>query len=52
MSSLLPVAVYGLEVPPGDILVPAQFEFPATVSLAPAASPETSDESGLQLLID
>jgi len=31
MSSLLPVAVYGLEVPPGGILVPAAYDFPATV---------------------
>jgi hypothetical protein len=31
MSPLLPVAVYGLEVPVGGILVPAEIEFPATV---------------------
>ncbi len=30
--SLLPVALYGLEVPPGETLVPAAIEFPATVS--------------------
>lgn len=30
---LLPVAVYGLEVPAGDIMVPAIADFPATVSL-------------------
>lgn len=29
---LLPVAVYGLEVPAGEMLVPALAEFPATVS--------------------
>ena len=32
MSSLLPVAVYGLKVPAGDLLVPATIDFPATVS--------------------
>ncbi len=31
MSPLLPVAVYGLEVPAGEVLVPAEIEFPATV---------------------
>ena len=31
MSSLLPVAVYGLEVPSGDVLIPAVSDFPATV---------------------
>lgn len=29
---MLPVALYGLEVPPGDILIPAAADFPATVS--------------------
>lgn len=33
MSPLLPVAVYGLEVPAGEVLVPAEIEFPATVRL-------------------
>jgi FK506-binding nuclear protein len=33
MSPLLPVAVYGLEVPPGEVMVPAEIEFPATVRL-------------------
>lgn len=32
MSSLLPVAVYGLKVPAGDVMVPASIDFPATVS--------------------
>lgn len=32
MSSLLPVAVYGLKVPAGDVMVPALIDFPATVS--------------------
>lgn len=31
MSPLLPVAVYGLEVPPGEVMVPVHAEFPATV---------------------
>ena len=31
--AMLPVALYGLEVPPGETLVPAAIEFPATVSL-------------------
>ncbi len=35
MSSLLPVAVYGLEVPPGEILIPAAMDFPATVCIPP-----------------
>jgi FK506-binding nuclear protein len=37
MSSLLPVALYGLEVPPGEMMIPAAADFPATVSavLAP-----------------
>jgi FK506-binding nuclear protein len=29
---MLPVALYGLEIPPGDILIPAVADFPATVS--------------------
>ncbi len=32
---MLPVAVYGLEVPAGDVIVPAVPDFPATVSYAP-----------------
>ena len=37
MSSLLPVQVYGLKVPAGDVMVPAIADFPATVSTkAPA----------------
>lgn len=34
MSPLLPVALYGLEVPPGDIMIPAAVDFPATVSIS------------------
>ncbi|KAL2264385.1 hypothetical protein VTK26DRAFT_4853 [Humicola hyalothermophila] len=49
MSPLLPVAVYGLEVPPGDILVPAEIEFPATIRITmaaidPTAAPETDGQ--------
>lgn len=33
MSPLQPVALFGLEVPPGDILVPVSQNFPATVSI-------------------
>lgn len=28
-----PVALYGLEIPPGDVLIPASPDFPATVSI-------------------
>lgn len=34
MSPLQPVALFGLEVPPGDILVPISQNFPATVSFS------------------
>lgn len=30
--SAVPGPVYGLEVPPGEILIPATMEFPASVS--------------------
>lgn len=33
MSTMLPVAVYGLEVPAGDMPIPAVPDFPATVSI-------------------
>jgi len=32
MSSMLPIAVYGLKVPAGDVMIPATADFPATVS--------------------
>lgn len=32
--SAVPGPVYGLEVPPGEILIPAAMEFPASVSLS------------------
>lgn len=37
----LPVALYGLEVPAGEILIPANPDFPATVcaSLCPLSLP-------------
>jgi hypothetical protein len=34
--SAVPGPVYGLEVPPGEILIPATMEFPASVSSSPA----------------
>lgn len=34
MSGLIPVAVYGLKVPAGDVMVPALIDFPATVSIS------------------
>ncbi|KAL1884306.1 hypothetical protein VTK73DRAFT_3290 [Phialemonium thermophilum] len=49
-SSLLPVAVYGLEVPPGEVMVPAHAEFPATIRITMAAIDPTeepeADEDG------
>jgi len=36
-SSLLPVALYGLEVPPGEIAVEAAPDFPATIRITMAA---------------
>ncbi|KAK3309571.1 uncharacterized protein B0T15DRAFT_6761 [Chaetomium strumarium] len=52
MSPLLPLAVYGLEVPPGDVLVPAAIEFPATIRITmaaidPAAEPETDGQGNV-----
>lgn len=32
IASMLPVAVYGLKVPAGDVMIPAIVDFPATVS--------------------
>ncbi|MCJ1465241.1 peptidylprolyl isomerase fpr4 [Pseudocyphellaria aurata] len=45
MSSLIPVAVYGLKVPAGDEMVPALKDFPATfritmAAIDPSAPPE------------
>lgn len=34
---LLPIALYGLEVPPGDIIIPAVPDFPATFRITMAA---------------
>ncbi|KAL2132017.1 hypothetical protein VTI74DRAFT_4301 [Chaetomium olivicolor] len=52
MSPLLPVAVYGLEVPPGEVLVPAEIEFPATIRITmaaidPTAEPETDGQGNV-----
>ena len=38
MSNLLPVAFYGLEVPAGDVPIPAVPDFPATVSQKPQST--------------
>lgn len=37
MSSLLPVQVYGLKVPAGDVMIPAIADFPATFRITMAA---------------
>ncbi|KAK0731211.1 hypothetical protein B0H67DRAFT_476190 [Lasiosphaeris hirsuta] len=52
MSALLPVALYGLEVPTGGIFVPAAFEFPATIritmaALDPTAEPEADADGNI-----
>ncbi|KAK0631843.1 hypothetical protein B0T14DRAFT_502575 [Immersiella caudata] len=52
MSPLLPVALYGLEIPPGDILIPAAVDFPATIRITmaaidPTAAPETDSEGNV-----
>ncbi|GAB1310069.1 peptidylprolyl isomerase fpr3 [Madurella fahalii] len=43
MSPLLPVAVYGLEVPSGEVIVPAEIEFPATIRITMAAIDPTAE---------
>ncbi|KAI4173979.1 MAG: hypothetical protein LQ348_006440 [Seirophora lacunosa] len=43
MSGLLPVAVYGLKVPAGDVMVPSLTEFPATFRLTMAAIDPTAE---------
>jgi hypothetical protein len=35
----IPGPVYGLEVPPGEVLIPANLEFPASVSILFIFSP-------------
>ncbi|KAL2165491.1 hypothetical protein VTH06DRAFT_791 [Thermothelomyces fergusii] len=52
MSPLLPVAVYGLEIPPGEVMVPAEIEFPATIRITmaaidPTAAPETDGQGNV-----
>ncbi|KAL2125396.1 hypothetical protein VTJ04DRAFT_1761 [Mycothermus thermophilus] len=52
MSPLLPVAVYGLEVPPGEIMIPAEIEFPATIRITmaaidPTAEPQTDGQGNV-----
>ncbi|KUI67764.1 FK506-binding protein 4 [Cytospora mali] len=43
MSPLQPVALFGLEVPPGDILVPISQSFPATIRITMAAIDPTEE---------
>ncbi|ROW11435.1 hypothetical protein VMCG_01188 [Cytospora schulzeri] len=43
MSPLQPVALFGLEVPPGDILVPISQNFPATIRITMAAIDPTEE---------
>ncbi|KAM7223215.1 hypothetical protein V8F06_001428 [Rhypophila decipiens] len=48
-SGLLPVALYGIEVPPGQIMIEAAQEFPATIritmaALDPTAAPEPLED--------
>ncbi|KAK7744987.1 peptidylprolyl isomerase fpr3 [Cytospora paraplurivora] len=43
MSPLQPVALFGLEVPPGDILVPVSQNFPATIRITMAAIDPTEE---------
>ncbi|KAF9879033.1 FKBP-type peptidyl-prolyl cis-trans isomerase [Colletotrichum karsti] len=50
--SLQPVALYGLEVPPGEILIPAAAEFPATfritmAAIDPTEAPEADSEGNI-----
>ncbi|KAK3328828.1 hypothetical protein B0H66DRAFT_487122 [Apodospora peruviana] len=52
MASLLPVAVYGVEVPAGEIMVPAAIDFPATIRITmaaidPTAEPEADSEGNI-----
>ncbi|KAK4695424.1 FK506-binding nuclear protein, partial [Lecanoromycetidae sp. Uapishka_2] len=42
MSSMLPVAVYGLKVPAGDVMIPAVVDFPATFRITMAAIDPTA----------
>ncbi|KAL8667461.1 MAG: hypothetical protein Q9202_000677 [Teloschistes flavicans] len=43
MSALLPVAVYGLKVPAGDVMIPSLVEFPASFRLTMAAIDPTAE---------
>ncbi|KAL3962033.1 hypothetical protein ACCO45_003556 [Purpureocillium lilacinum] len=50
--SAVPGPVYGLEVPPGEILIPASMEFPASfritmAALDPTEEPEADDEGNV-----
>ncbi|KAK4498237.1 hypothetical protein PRZ48_010894 [Zasmidium cellare] len=48
MTALLPMAIYGLEVPPGDVAIPARPDIPASfrvtmAAIDPSAEPEGED---------
>ncbi|KAJ9157272.1 Peptidylprolyl isomerase [Pleurostoma richardsiae] len=43
MAPLQPVALFGLEVPPGEVMVPVAAEFPATVRITMAAIDPTEE---------
>ncbi|PHH84575.1 hypothetical protein CDD83_1705 [Cordyceps sp. RAO-2017] len=52
MSTAVPGPVYGLEVPPGEILIPAAMEFPASfritmAALDPTEEPEADQEGNV-----
>ncbi|KAK1780591.1 hypothetical protein QBC45DRAFT_105178 [Copromyces sp. CBS 386.78] len=55
MAPLMPVAVFGLEVPPGEILIPAASEFPAIIhitmaALDPTKAPEADGQGNIPAL--
>ncbi|EOO02422.1 putative fkbp-type peptidyl-prolyl protein [Phaeoacremonium minimum UCRPA7] len=43
MSPLQPVALFGLEVPPGEVMIPVQQDFPATIRITMAAIDPTEE---------
>ncbi|OLN94320.1 FK506-binding protein 4 [Colletotrichum chlorophyti] len=52
MVSQLPVALYGLEVPPGEVLIPAHPDFPASfritmAAIDPTEQPEADSEGNI-----
>ncbi|KAK0746275.1 hypothetical protein B0T18DRAFT_324382 [Schizothecium vesticola] len=52
MSGFQPVALFGLEVPPGEMLIPAASRFPASIRITmaainPMAAPEADEEGNI-----